>query len=105
MESLFPDYAPRRRPACRVREASSGRSIEVRAGTLLIDALREAGVDVPQQCGGFAICSWCKVRVIEGEDNLSRIGPEEERLFEWGKLSPGERASCQAEVYGEVVVE
>jgi ferredoxin len=105
MDSLFPDYTPRRKSLCRVRSVSSGKTIDVDPGTLLIDGLRRAGIDVPQQCGGFAICSWCKVRVIEGEEHLSPIGPEEERLFDWGKLSAGERASCQAEIWGDVVVE
>lgn len=112
MESLFPDYQPKSRDeknegerrSCRVRIVSSEHTIEVDPGTLLIDALLDAGVYVPQQCGGFAICAWCKVRIIEGEEHLSPVGPEEERLFDWGRLGAGERASCQAEVYGDVVI-
>lgn len=112
MEFLFPDYprketdkkkegTPRR---CRVNVLSPEKTIEVDPGTLLIDALREGGIDVPQQCGGFAICGWCKVRIVEGEENLSAVDSDEERLFDWGKLQPGERASCRAEVRGDVTV-
>lgn len=110
MDSLFPDYVPAERKgtgpkACRVYIVPAGAAITVDAGTLLLDAARSAGVDVAQQCGGFAIFSWCRMRVIDGAEHLSSVGPEEERLFEWGKLREGERASCQAEVLGDVTVE
>lgn len=112
MESLFPDYQPKKdsekkdaKPRiCRVRTVSPEHFIQVDPGTLLIDALREGGLYIAQQCGGFAICGWCKVRVVEGGEHLSPIGPEEQRLFDWGQLAEGERASCQAEVHGDVVV-
>jgi ferredoxin, 2Fe-2S len=79
-------------------------SIEVEIGALLLDAAREAGLPVAQQCGGLAICSWCKMQVLEGGENLSEIEPSEKRLIARESFAPNERASCQAEVMGDVTV-
>lgn len=87
-----------------VRFEPSGKTIEVEPGTLLLDAARETGLPVAQSCGGFAICSWCKMQVLEGMENLSPIEPPEARLILRERFAPNERASCQAEVHGDVVV-
>jgi ferredoxin, 2Fe-2S len=82
----------------------SGNSISVPTGTLLLDAARDAGLPVAQSCGGFAICSWCKMQVLEGMEHLSAIEPNEARLIRRQNFAPNERASCQAEVLGDVTV-
>lgn len=107
MDSLFPEEEMR--PAKKqtlpvVRFSLSKTEVAVEPGTLLIEAARHAELDVPQQCGGVAVCGWCKMRVVGGAENLSEMQSEEERLVEWGKLREGERASCQAEIFGDVVV-
>ncbi len=87
-----------------VRFEPSGITIDVDPGTLLLDAARSAGLPVAQSCGGLAICSWCKMQVLEGADNLSPIEPAEARLIARENFKPNERASCQAEVMGDVTV-
>jgi ferredoxin len=87
-----------------VRFMPVGTYISVPAGTLLLDAARDAGLPVAQSCGGFAICSWCKMQVLEGMEHLSAIEPNEARLIRREKFAPNERASCQAEVLGDVTV-
>lgn len=87
-----------------VRFQPSGRSILVKPGTLLLDAAREVGLPVAQSCGGVAVCSWCKMQVLEGADGLSAVEPPEERLMRRQSFKPNERASCQAEVHGDVTV-
>jgi ferredoxin len=88
----------------RVRFLPGNRSIEVASGTLLLDAARDAGRPVAQSCGGLAICSWCRMQVVEGMEALSPIEPEEERLIRRQGFKENERASCQAEVLGDVTV-
>lgn len=80
------------------------RRVDVLDGTLLLEAAREAGMPVAQSCGGFAICSWCRMQVIEGMDQLSPVDADEARLIKREKFKPNERASCQAEVLGDVTV-
>jgi ferredoxin len=87
-----------------VRFEPSGNRISVPSGTLLLDAARDAGLPVAQSCGGFAICSWCKMQVLEGMEHLSAIEPNEARLIRRENFAANERASCQAEVLGDVTV-
>jgi 2Fe-2S ferredoxin len=103
--SLFEEFETGRMPArCTVRFEPSGASVVVEPGTLLIDAARAAGMPVAQSCGGWAICSWCKMQVLAGGGNLSPIEGNEARLAARQSFAPNERASCQAEVFGDVTV-
>lgn len=107
MEFLFPEeeMQPRPKPQPPVVQFSSANiTQQVVPGTLLMDAARDAGLTVPQQCGGVAVCGWCKMKILEGHEHLSPVQAPEERLIRWGKLREDERASCQAEVLGNVTV-
>ncbi|MBX7218263.1 MAG: hypothetical protein DYG96_10825 [Chlorobi bacterium CHB2] len=99
----LPPITPKPGPAT-VTFLPSKKSISVEAGTLLLEAIREARLPVAQSCGGFGICSWCKVRVIEGSQNLSMPSRVEQRLMQRQSFKPEERASCQAEILGDVTV-
>ncbi len=96
MEDLFGVFTVRFEP--------SGKELRVERGMLLLDAARQAGLPVAQSCGGFAICSWCRMQVLAGSENLSAVEPPEDRLMRRQKFADGERASCQAEVLGDVTV-
>ena len=82
----------------------SGKTISVAVGTVLLEAIGQAKLPVAHSCGGFGICSWCKVREMEGEENLSTPSQPEQRLMKRQSFKPNERASCQAEVLGDVAV-
>ncbi|MBS3764107.1 MAG: DUF4445 domain-containing protein [Planctomycetes bacterium] len=49
----------------------SGASIEVESGTSLLDAAREAGVRIRNDCGGQGVCRRCVVRVDQGQVHSS----------------------------------
>jgi ferredoxin-NADP reductase len=51
--------------AYEVRLARSGRVIPVAPGETMLNALREAGVDVPSSCEG-GVCLECKTRFLDG---------------------------------------
>ncbi|MEP7221010.1 MAG: 2Fe-2S iron-sulfur cluster-binding protein, partial [Bacteroidota bacterium] len=101
---LFGDIIPSRNPMAEVRFEPSGRTIRVERGTPLLEAARGVGLPVAQSCGGFAICSWCRMQVLSGWENLSPIEPSEARLIQREDFAGNERASCQAEVLGDVTV-
>jgi ferredoxin len=44
------------------------------------------------------------MQVLSGAENLSQPEPPEQRLMIRERFKPNERASCQAEVLGDVVV-
>ena len=75
---------------------------EVNAGTKLVLAMEDNGVDVLHRCGGNARCTTCRVEVLEGD-----AGPmndaERAKLEEKGMLGQF-RLSCQIRVAGDLKV-
>src|SRR3712207_5930295 len=51
---------------CKVVFQPSGRQGHVAAGTSLLDAARQLGVDIDSICGGRQTCGKCKVLVEQG---------------------------------------
>ena len=88
----------------RVTFLPRGVSVEVPAGTSILDAADAAGVDLPHNCGGVAACTTCHVWVEDGLASLSEIEErEDDRLNEAAGLAPTSRLGCQACVGGEDV--
>ena len=74
--------------------------IEVEEGANLMQSLLEAGRAVASSCYGKGICSKCRVRVIEGAENLSKPNALEKQRRELMANTPqamkdDERLSCQ----------
>ncbi len=68
-------------------------SCDVPEGKRLVLAIEGCGVDIGHRCGGFARCTTCRVRFVEGEpETMTRA--EHAKLKDRGLL--GEvRLSCQ----------
>jgi ferredoxin len=77
-------------------------TFEVPAGTKLVLALEDNGVDILHRCGGNARCTTCRVEVLEGD-----AGPmteaEQAKLNEKGMLGQF-RLSCQVRVQGDLKI-
>jgi len=76
----FTDAAPRPddKPFT-VRLAKSGRTIEVPGGVTILEALRNAGLDVPSSCES-GTCGTCRTRLIAGEaDHRDLVLADDER--------------------------
>jgi uncharacterized 2Fe-2S/4Fe-4S cluster protein (DUF4445 family) len=74
-------------------------SIEIPAGTSIIQAALEAGVHINASCGGEGVCGKCRVQIEEGvvADGLSeKLSPED--------IRKGYRLACRSEVAGELTV-
>lgn len=77
------------------------RSIAVPAGTTLMQALRDAGIDeIAALCGGCCSCATCHVHIAA--DFLGRLPPmsedENDLLDGTGSRDSGSRLSCQVTV-------
>ena len=94
----------------------SGQRGQVLQGTPVLDAARSLGVDVDSVCGGRGICGRCKVLVCEGEfskhaitssaSHLSEFTAVEQRYSDKRQtLQAGQRLSCQAKVFGDLVID
>jgi 2Fe-2S ferredoxin len=59
---------------------------------------------IASSCGGEGVCLACRIRVVEGSENLSELAPRELEVMKRGVLENGERLACLAYVYGPVSI-
>lgn len=74
------------------------RRIAIRAGTSLMEAIRDAGFDeLLAICGGCCSCGTCHVYVVDAfSDRLAAITPDEDDLLDsTSHRTPASRLSCQ----------
>ncbi len=63
---------------------------DIAPGTTLLDALRDAGIAVPAECGGVGTCGLCAVRVASAPEPTS----SERETFARPQLDAGWRLAC-----------
>jgi uncharacterized 2Fe-2S/4Fe-4S cluster protein (DUF4445 family) len=76
-----------------------GKTVQVPAGTLLSDAIAQAGIDLNLPCGGQGRCGRCRIIVESGQverRSSSRISSVE--------LEQGYALACQTMVHGDLQV-
>lgn len=93
----------------------SGKRGRFPAGTPVLTAARQLGVDLDSVCGGRGICSKCQVTPSVGEFPKHGVTVAEDALSEWNAveqrykdkrgLIDGRRLGCQATVQGDVVID
>ena len=70
----------------------------------LLDVARRAGVPLGNSCGAVGICARCRVRIVDGAENLSLPTSMEIRFGEPRGFAEDERMACQAVVFGDVEI-
>ncbi|GIP48569.1 hypothetical protein J53TS2_21600 [Paenibacillus sp. J53TS2] len=81
-----------------------GKTVQVRPGTSVLRAAREAKIHIATRCGGNAGCLMCKIQV-DPEQAVSLSPPSDAERRKLGPLlEQGVRLACQAGVRGEVAV-
>jgi 2Fe-2S ferredoxin len=63
------------------------------------------GVFIKSVCGGLPSCAECRVRVVEGEQNVLPPSAKELALIGTGHFIDQRRLSCQLRCYGDIVVD
>jgi len=79
-------------------------STDAKRDETLLDAARRAGAPIGNSCGGTGVCGRCRVRILEGANNLSAPTSIELRVMALRGLSSDERLACQAIVGGDCLV-
>ncbi|QHT66102.1 (2Fe-2S)-binding protein [Rhodocytophaga rosea] len=64
-----------------------------------------ATVDWMHACGGKGRCTTCRIRVVEGMQNISHLSAAEQKYRNQGRLKLTERLTCQITLTGNVVAE
>jgi uncharacterized 2Fe-2S/4Fe-4S cluster protein (DUF4445 family) len=73
--------------------------VEVERGTILLHALREAGIAINSICGGDGECGTCKVILNKGE--VSDISSKHQKWLLPDEISEGYRLACQIKVQSD----
>ncbi len=87
----------------RVTFQPSGRSVEVMAGTILIEAAARAGCVIDTPCGGAGKCGKCAVRIVH--DGSDPVPEHEAALLGSEKIGDGFRLACSFRVHSDMTVE
>jgi len=80
----------------------AGTTIDVPRGTLLIDAVRRAGLPIASPCGDELICGRCGVRVLSGQ--VSREARVEREAKARNRVPPEQRLACAIRVREDLVI-
>lgn len=93
----------------------SGKRGRFPAGTPVLTAARQLGVDLDSVCGGRGICSKCQITPSYGEFPKHGVSVADGALSEWNAveqryddkrgLKPGRRLGCQAQIASDVVID
>lgn len=74
--------------------------IEVAKGTLLLDALREARINISTPCGGKGNCGKCKVIIAPATAYRGNsVNPNEKKWLSEEEIKEGFRLACQYRVF------
>lgn len=76
--------------------------VEVERGTVLLDAIREAGIMVRSVCGGHGECGTCKVILNKGE--VSDVSAKYEKWLSPQEIREGCHLACQIRVLSDCEV-
>jgi uncharacterized 2Fe-2S/4Fe-4S cluster protein (DUF4445 family) len=75
------------------------RVIDVERGTILLDAIREAGIRIRSICGGEGECGTCKVILNKGK--VSHVSTKYEKWLSPQELNDGYHLACQTRVQSD----
>jgi ferredoxin len=78
--------------------------VEVPTDTRLVEIVEAAGADITFGCRN-GTCGTCRVRIVEGMENLSPRTAEERDFLSALNASSEERLGCQFRVCGNVVID
>lgn len=89
----------------KVKVTINGITGNIEAGKTILEAASEMGVGIAHACFGNALCSTCRVDVIEGADGLSARAPKEKISLNYHLcFSDDVRLACQAKLQGPTAV-
>ena len=71
----------------------------------VLNIMHENFVDWMHACGGKGRCTTCKMKILEGWENLSELSDFEEKMRRARRLGANERLACQCTVRGDIIVE
>ena len=87
-----------------VVQFATGERFVVENGISILEVALDNNIELENFCEGSCSCSTCRVEIVKGGNNLSKIQPDEADILGEKRVANGDRLSCQAKVNGEVHV-
>jgi ferredoxin len=78
---------------------------DIEPGQTILDLARQKNVFIKSICNGLPNCAECRVRVIEGEENVLPPSAKELGLIGTGHFIDQRRLSCQLQCFGDVTID
>ena len=78
---------------------------EIRPGQSVLELAQEKGVHIRSTCNGLPSCAECRIRLTEGDYNVSPPTTKELNLIGTGYFLDQRRLSCQLTCFGDVTVD
>lgn len=78
------------------------KTVKVNKGTVILDALEKAGINISTPCGGKGTCGKCKVLMKEGIPSATLV---EKNLFTEEEIKKGDRLACQTKLFQDSIIE
>lgn len=88
-----------------IKVLPSDKEIQIDSESTLLEAFKENDIYIKSTCGGYASCGCCKVKIIDGRDNLDKIGFPELQLLGNVFHITKERLACQTRITGDITVD
>lgn len=79
--------------------------LEVATGANLMEQLLLASIPVASSCHGDGVCAKCRIQVVQGAENLSKINAVEELVRDRFKIAREFRLSCQTAILGDMLID
>ncbi|MBI5565061.1 MAG: DUF4445 domain-containing protein [Chloroflexi bacterium] len=79
-----------------------GKRVQVKPGTDLLDAARQAGIGLASVCGGEGTCGRCRVVIMSG--SVTPPVDADRRYLSQLEISSGQRLACRCQIYSDVKV-
>ena len=84
---------------------NQNRTVDVDRGTSILEAALRHDVPLYHTCGGNCSCSTCRVLVLKGAENISKMEAGEAEILDAFDLKAPHRLGCQSLLIGGGTVE
>jgi len=91
-------------PQVEIKIGPQEQSFECMEGENLLYEAISHSIMIPFNCTSGR-CGTCRIRVLEGAENLSEVGDREALRLGEERIEQGFRLACQSYVFGDVRVE
>jgi len=79
--------------------------LEIKPNQSVMELAHENGIEIKSVCNGMPSCAECRVRVVDGEQNVLPPSNKELSLIGTGFFVDQRRLACQLICFGDIIVD